>query len=346
MPSPVRRAYAEAGAAAVLFGLVAPVGKRLGAGVPPLALSGLLYLGAGLLLAAGAALVPSREARLSRRDLPALAGLVLVGGVLAPVLLFAGLARTSGIAASLLLNLQAVFAALGASLFFHEHVGRRGAFAIALVVGGAALVAWNAEVGGGAGWGLALVAGACLGWAADDNLTRLVASKNAVSVAAVKALAAGSLGTSLALALRENLPSPGRLAGLLVAGALGVGASLVLAVRPVRTLGVARTGAIFATAPFVGAIAALPILGERPGPALAGAGALMAAGIALLLAEHHGHRHLHEPLEHDHLHEHDEHHAHAHDGAEGPAPHSHAHRHERLEHDHPHLPDLHHNHRH
>ena len=112
-----------------------------------------------------------------------------------------------------------------------------------------------------------------------------------------------------------------------------------------RLLGAAREAAYFATAPFMGATLALPLLGETPGALELGAGALMAAGVWLLARERHGHLHTHDAIEHEHQHVHDEHHRHAH---EGPAvePHSHWHRHDPISHDHPHLPDLHHRHRH
>src|SRR5262249_734297 len=81
--------------------------------------------------------------------------------------------------------------------------------------------------------------------------------------------------------------------------------------------------AYFATAPFIGALAALPLLGERLGAEQLGAGALMAAGVALLARERHSHVHAHEALEHEHLHVHDAHHQHGHlEGVGGSAPHT------------------------
>src|SRR6056297_372641 len=53
-----------------------------------------------------------REAPLQRADWGWLTGAILAGGVIAPVLLMLGLARTSGSAAALLLNLEGVFTAL------------------------------------------------------------------------------------------------------------------------------------------------------------------------------------------------------------------------------------------
>ncbi|WP_242393962.1 DMT family transporter [Anaeromyxobacter oryzisoli] len=131
----------------------------------------------------------------------------------------------------------------------------------------------------------------------------------------------------------------------LLTGALGYGASLVLFLLAVRAIGAARQAAYFATAPFIGALLAVPLLGERPPAAHLFAGAVMALGIIVVVRARHAHPHVHEPLVHEHAHVHDAHHVHAHD-ASVTEPHSHAHRHERLEHDHSHLPDIHHRHDH
>jgi ABC-type nickel/cobalt efflux system permease component RcnA len=119
----------------------------------------------------------------------------------------------------------------------------------------------------------------------------------------------------------------------------------VLAVHAMRLIGLAREAAVFATAPFIGALASVAVLGERFGLRELGATLLMLAGITLLLREEHAHLHAHESLEHDHRHVHDEHHRHAH-LPEDPAgePHAHRHVHAALEHEHPHVPDLHHRH--
>src|SRR5262245_22981039 len=104
--------------AAALFGASVPIAKLLVPQAGPLMLSALLYLGAGLALAGWKSLVVrqgdvrQREAALRRSDLPLLAGVVLAGGALGPFLLISGLARSSGVAASLLLNLEAPFTVL------------------------------------------------------------------------------------------------------------------------------------------------------------------------------------------------------------------------------------------
>lgn len=59
----------------------------------------------------------------------------------------------------------------------------------------------------------------------------------------------------------------------------------------------ARTGAYFSTAPFLGAITAIIILGEPLTLRLLAAGTLMAAGVWLHLTEKHDHEHIREELE-------------------------------------------------
>jgi ABC-type nickel/cobalt efflux system permease component RcnA len=133
---------------------------------------------------------------------------------------------------------------------------------------------------------------------------------------------------------------------LLAVGATGYGLSLRFYLLAQRAFGAARTGSVFAFAPFVGAALAFA-LGERQAGGWMVAGALlMLAGIALHLAERHAHEHVHEPMEHEHAHTHDDgHHAHRHDPMPAGA-HSHWHRHEPTTHAHPHVPDEHHRHRH
>jgi hypothetical protein len=114
-----------------------------------------------------------------------------------------------------------------------------------------------------------------------------------------------------------------------------------------RHLGTARTGAYFSTAPFLGSVAAIFVLGEPITAQLVISGAFMAAGVWLHLTERHEHEHVHEPMAHAHPHLHDDHHKHAH-GASDPSgdSHTHFHQHVRLRHSHPHVPDMHHVHHH
>jgi drug/metabolite transporter (DMT)-like permease len=332
-------------AAAALFGASTPVAKLLVPGTGPLALAGLLYAGAGLaLVAAGALRRAGTEAPIQRGDVPVLAAAIVSGGVVGPILLVLGLARLSGLTASLLLNLEAPCTIALAVVFLGERLSRREALGAGAVVAGAALLSWGPGRLEVDPVGAACVAGACVAWAIDSNLNQRLAIRDPVAVARAKALA-GVFNLALALALGERFPSGAGTAAALLTGSLGYGASVVLYLLAVRRLGAARQAAYFATAPFVGAVIAVPLLGDRPLPIHLAAGALMALGTVLVARARHGHPHVHEPVEHEHAHVHDAHHAHAHEGPVA-EPHSHAHRHDRLVHDHPHLPDIHHRHEH
>jgi drug/metabolite transporter (DMT)-like permease len=338
-------------AAAALFGASAPLSKKLLPEVSPLVLAGLLYLGAGLGLALARAWPRRRagaaEASLARKDLAPLAAIVLIGGMVSPFLMLTGLARVSGVTGSLMLNLEAPFTMGIAVLVFGEHLGRRVAFAFSLIIAGGVLLGrpWGGL--GGDHWGALAIAAACLGWGIDNNLSQKLSLKDPRQIVLVKTLGAGVLMLALGAVLGHRRPPVAAIAPALLLGALSYGASLLLDMYALRLLGAAREAAYFATAPFIGALLALPVLGEAPGPVELAAGALMATGVLLLARERHGHPHTHEAIEHEHQHFHDEHHQHAHDhDVPGHEPHVHVHRHAPITHDHPHLPDLHHRHKH
>jgi drug/metabolite transporter (DMT)-like permease len=334
--------------AAVLFGLSTPAAKRLVGDVDPVLLAGLLYAGSGLGLSLarlfrGAA----GEAPLTRRDAPWLAGAVVTGGILGPVLLLGGLRLTPASNASLLLNLEGVFTALLAWFVFRENVDRRIAAGMLLIVAGGVMLSWPGGGEPGSTRGALAVAAACLCWAVDNNLTQRVSGGDPVQVAAIKGGASGAFNVAVAAALGAAWPSPTFVASSLLLGFIGYGISLSLFVLALRELGTARTGAYFSVAPFIGAIGSLALLGEPFRPALAVAGLLMGAGVWLHISERHAHEHRHDPLVHAHRHVHDDHHRHSHaPGDPEGEPHTHEHVHEPLRHSHPHYPDLHHRHPH
>jgi drug/metabolite transporter (DMT)-like permease len=332
--------------AAVLFGISTPLVQRAGAGLGPFATAALLYGGAalvGLLQRQGS----EREARLRRGDLPRLAWMALCGAALGPALLAWGLQHTSGTSASLLLALEALFTALLARLLYGEAMDRRVWTAMGLLTaGGMVLVAGSGSVGGAQMLGLLAVLAATAAWSVDNTLSRALAERDPAQVVAAKAVLGASVTTALAVTLGEPLPTIGAAAALLAVGATGYGLSLRLYLLAQRAFGAARTGSVFAFAPFIGAVLAV-MLGDRAvGWSTALGAALMLAGVLLHLAESHEHEHVHEALEHEHAHTHDDgQHDHVHD----PMPqglHSHPHRHEPTRHVHPHVPDAHHTHRH
>lgn len=341
---------------AVLFGLSTPVAKLLLGESDPWMLAGLLYGGAGVGLLAvhlASRALGSVEPRLARGDLPWLAGAVVCGGIVGPVLLLIGLARVEASAASLLLTLEGVLTAVLAWFVFKENFDRRIAVGMMSIVAGAAVLNWRSDVTIADLAGPAALAAACLAWAIDNNLTRKVSLSDPVQIAMIKGLVAGPVNLAIGLLIGAAVPSVGTVTLAALTGFAGYGISLVLFVLALRHLGTARTGAYFSVAPFLGAVASVALLGEPVTLELVLAGLLMAFGVWLHVSERHDHEHEHEEMAHEHRHAHDAHHDHEHDGDHkhaGPVdprrPHSHWHRHAPLRHAHPHVPDSHHRHPH
>lgn len=332
--------------AAALFGISTPLVQRFGSGIGSFTTAALLYAGAALV---GALLRRpiEQEARVRRSDARRLFLMALFGAVIGPVALAWGLQRTSGASASLMLTLEALFTAALARLWYHELLDRRVLVAMGLLaLGGMVLVLDRAEVGSSQVLGILAVMVATAAWGVDNSLSRAVAQRDPGQVVMFKG-ALGAVATGfLALAFGEAVPPLWPALALLGIGATGYGLSLRFYLLAQRAFGVARTGSVFAFAPFVGALFSIA-LGERGlSPWMLAGAVLMVLGIVLHLAESHGHEHVHEPIEHEHAHRHDDaHHGHHHDPMPEGA-HSHSHRHEPVRHTHPHVPDEHHAHRH
>jgi drug/metabolite transporter (DMT)-like permease len=314
-----------------------------------LLLSALFYLGAAIGLSVFRVVAPAarfaRQAPIIRADWPLLAGVVFIGGFAGPVLMLIGLQSVSGIAGSLLLNLEAVFTMLIATAFFGEHLGRGEALAGGVVVVGAVLLGFHPGELAGGSVGVAAIAGACLCGGIDNNLTQRLSLRDVTAIVRFKSAGAGTISLVLALALGQRLPRPSIIVMALAVGSLSYGMSLVFSVYSLRYVGAAREAAFFAVAPFAGALLAVPLLNQLPMPGDWAAGAAMAFGVVFLFRARHGHTHRHESLTHEHEHIHDVHHRHGHQG-DAIEPHSHLHQHEPLEHDHAHVSDHHHRHPH
>ncbi len=336
--------------AAALFGAGTPLAKLLLAQTSPWLLAALLYLGSGIGLFLLRQVRRSPAVHLPRGEWGWLAGAVLAGGMIGPVLLMVGLSGMPASGASLLLNAEGVLTALIAWFVFRENFDRRIAFGMLAIVAGGVVLSWPTDTGFSDLWPAMAVVAACLAWAVDNNLTRKVSLSDASFIAMVKGLAAGTTNLTLALLLGARWPDTPVVLAAALLGFASYGASLALFVVGLRHLGTARTGAYFSVAPFVGAALAIVVLGEPLTPSLIVAGSLMACGVWLHLTESHQHAHTHEPLEHSHAHVHgsgDDHHNHLHEeGVVAGMRHTHSHRHISIAHSHAHFPDAHHRHPH
>jgi len=340
--------------AAVLFGLSTPLAKVLVGSIHPVVLAGLLYCGAGVGVALLRKLPTSLfssshapEAPLNRADLPWLAGAIIAGGVVGPILLLVGLTRTDASTASLLLTLESVATALMAWFIFHESFDRRIATGMLCLALGAMVLSWSGTPTLENIVGPLAVIGACAAWGLDNNLTRKISLADPLQIVTLKGTIAGPVNLLLGIAAGGAVPNLTTGLVAIMVGFLCYGVSLALFVLALRHLGSARTAAYFSTAPFFGAVTAITTLHESVTFQFAVAGALMAVGVWLHVTEQHEHEHTHDRQEHTHAHIHDEIHQHTH-APNDPAgePHTHRHTHQPLTHSHPHTPDMHHQHRH
>ena len=338
--------------AALLFGASAPLAKLLLGEIDPILLAAFLYLGSGIGLSGikiFQRLNRSRqddEAQIKKSDLPWLAGAILAGGVLAPIILLFSLQSTPAATASLLLNFEGVATTLIAVFVFKEAISRRVWWAIVLITLASIFLSLNLNGSWGISIGALGIVTACFLWGIDNNFTRNISAKDPLVIVTIKGFAAGSFSLFLALMLGNKIPATAIILGAMLLGSLSYGVSIVLFIRAMRGLGAARTSAFFGTAPLAGMILSFILFREFPDWLFIAALPLMVVGALFLVGERHIHPHHHEKIIHDHAHTHEDgHHQHDHEG-ENEQKHSHVHQHEAVTHEHDHLPDLHHRHEH
>ncbi len=341
--------------AAGFFGASAPLAKVMLGQVDPVMLAGLLYLGSGGGLLAGwvlSRLFPrqreSTEAGLSRRDLPWLAGATIAGGVAAPILLLISLRSTPAATASLLLNFEGAATTCIAALAFAEAVSRRAWISIVIVTLGGIFLTLDMQSAWGISPGAIGIIAACILWGLDNNFTRNISAKDPQVIVMIKGLGAGAFSFLLGWLNGRQLPGPVEILGCLLLGFVCYGLSTLLYVLALRSLGAARTSALYSIAPVVGVVVSFALFREAILPLFWLALPLMVLGAYLLVIESHAHAHAHQEEHHNHAHQHDDlHHEHAHAETGGTEQsHAHLHEHSPDSHDHDHLPDTHHRHLH
>ena len=339
--------------AALLFGASAPIAKLLLGKIEPIFLAAFLYLGSGFGLLLLQILQPkgkntkSIEASLKKTDLSWLAGAIIAGGIIAPIILLFGLRDTPGATASLLLTFEGVATTLIAAIVFKESVSHRAWWAILVITIASILLSVNINDAWGISWGVLAILVACILWGIDNNLTRNISTKNPISIVMIKGLVAGSFSFALATILGNQLPNMDIIIKAMALGSLSYGLSITLFIRAMRGLGAARTSALFGTAPLAGIFLSFILLKESVNIMFFFAFPLMVIGTILLVYEEHKHNHIHKATAHEHRHRHDdEHHTHNHESAEYAHSHSHWHEHSYREHNHHHMPDTHHRHVH
>lgn len=330
--------------AALFFGASAPISKLLLVDVPPVLMAAFLYLGSGT----GISLVKlsqrltrsQREAGIRVPDAKWLAGAIISGGILAPIVLMVSLKSTPASTASLLLNFEGVGTTLIALFFFRESVSRRALAAIFVITLASIFLSTDFASGFGFSLGALGVILACVLWGVDNNFTRNISAKDPLTIVAWKGLVAGAFSLLLGLVLGGKLPALPTILSILLLGFISYGLSTMLFIYSMRGLGAARTSALYGTAPLAGVMLSFIIFRDPITLPFLFAAILMAAGALLLANEEHAHFHIHMPVVHEHRHRHDQ--FHEHDTAD--IAHSHEHEHPHTRHEHGHMPDIHHRH--
>ena len=334
-------------AAAFLFGISTPLNKALLGDTGPFMLAGLLYAGAALfispkIITSGGLSFLSHMDRANRLRL---AGSVVAGGVLGPVLLLFALKGSDASSVSLWLNLELVFTALLGRILFRDYLGKLGITGVMLTLAAGLMVTLNY---GGAGIPSAiLAAAACFFWALDNHLTAMINDIEPWRSTFVKGVAAGAVNISIGVVSGDALSAPAGIIYALVVGGVCYGGSIVLYITGAQKLGATRSHIIFSSAPFFGFFISAVFLDEKVTLLNISSLAMLAAAVVLISAEQHSHIHVHEAVEHTHSHDHnDMHHDHSHKPGEEGTVHTHTHRHEEISHSHRHWPDMHHRHEH
>jgi len=337
---------------AALFGISPPFAKLLVKNIPPVALAGFLYLGAfvGLSLYSISRRIVStesiRSANLKKEDFSWLFGSVLSGGIIAPICLMFGLSQISGFTTSLLLNLEGIFTAVIAVIFFKENAGKRLWLALICMTVAGVFLTWDSSQGRFNLLGPLLVTLSMICWGIDNNLTRNISTRNPLQITRIKGFVSGLVSIALAYALGADIKWDVSIVYALLLGSFSYGISIVLFIKALEGLGSFRIGMFFSLAPFIGALTSLVLLREWIGWVMFPALMFTGAGVWLISTEKHEHLHVHQEEVHTHLHNHkDIHHIHEHEGIVC-EPHIHEHPHLEENHAHSHWPDTHHRHEH
>jgi drug/metabolite transporter (DMT)-like permease len=343
-------AVLQAVLAAALFGMSAPFSKLILKEIPPLLLSSLLYLGAGIGMLAidivrKLADVKRHEARLVKQEMTYVVLMVLLD-IAAPIFLMLGLTKTTSSTASLLSNFEIVATSIIALVVFKEAIGKRLWISITLIIISSIILSIEDFGNFSFSLGSVLVLLACVSWGIENNCTRKLSLKDPLQVVIIKGFGSGIGALIIAVFAKEVLWNTRYILLALLLGFFAYGLSIFFYVTAQRELGAARTSTYYAVAPFIGVGISFFAFSEPVTASFVLAAVVMVIGTYFAVAERHSHNHTHKLMEHEHRHNHsDGHHNHSH-SYPFKGDHSHPHVHQEMVHAHEHTPDIHHSHSH
>ncbi len=284
-----KRAAGFAILAAALYAVSSPVSKVLLQKIPPAMMAAFLYLGAGVGMLVFSIIRKKagrggKEQRLTRRELPYTAGMVLLD-IAAPVFLMFGLRMTSAANASLLNNFEIVATSLIALLVFKEKISARLWAAIGLVTASSVILSVEDISSFSFSIGSVLILLACICWGFENNCTRMLSCKNPLEIVVIKGFGSGLGSLFLAFAAGERMTGVSYMAAALLLGFAAYGLSIFFYVYAQRELGAAKTSTYYAVAPFIGVLLSLVIFRELPPLSFFIALLVMIAGVVLTLKD-------------------------------------------------------------
>jgi drug/metabolite transporter (DMT)-like permease len=258
--------YACAFLAAILFGTVSILGKPPLETLNPLLVSSLSYIVAAVTLvpfAHGTRIIHTRG------DTLLLILISILGAIIAPLLFFSGLARTSASDASLLSVTEIAFSVLLAAVIFGENLNRRKVIAVSIILSSIVIITLSNNNADDnrlpeLSLGNLMIVGAAVFWALDNNLSTSISSRLSASrLVQLKSIIGGSvlLGVALALQIPFQMTLY-QLLNILLLGSLGFGASLFFFINALRNIGTVKTVLVFSLSSVFGLLFAFLFLGE------------------------------------------------------------------------------------
>lgn len=282
-----RRALLALFTVQVLFSTFPVCGKLALAEIAPMALAALRAVTGAVFLTLAVKVFLPDEKPFEPKDRKTIAGLAAIGIVANQVLFISGLARTTAANATLLTAGVAVFAVLAAWLLFGERPSPRKLLGIPISIAGIAFLVGSSVALGSRGFvGDALIVANGICYAVFLVTSRgILARRNALAVTA--SLFRWACLPIVLLGIPDlSKVRPAELSGKAWFGILGVLVFSTLLSYGLNAWALARVGssttAIFMyVQPVLATTWAFLFLGERPGPKLFVAGALILAGVAL-----------------------------------------------------------------
>lgn len=274
--------------AALLFGLSATVVRILEADLDPVYLAALfdLVAGAAVLVIYFALHRKKPFPSLQRHDLTLLFGIVVSGGIIAPLLFNVGLFLSNPSTTALLMNTEAMFTILLAFIVLKERLHAIEYTAMSVILFCAVVVSTNLDLSSISleQLGSLLVILSAMCWGIDNTVSKLaLARMDILFIFLFKTLVGGSilLGFTVLAGIALGIPIS-TLPFMVLSAILTLGISLLLFLYGLKLIGAMRTAVIFATSALFGTLVAVVVLDDFISPLQAAAGGVMFMTIVYL----------------------------------------------------------------